>query len=97
MKYKISNAAKLDLEDIWLFTLKNWSVDQADRYLNLILDEVEYLSIKPNSGFNFSNVRKGYFRSKVKFHFIFYKVNENQNEIEIVRVLHEMMYMKISF
>jgi len=91
MKYKISNAAKLDLEDIWLFTLKNWSVDQADRYLNLILDEVEYLSIKPNSGFDFSNVRKGYFRSKVKFHFIFYKVNENQNEIEIIRVLHEMM------
>lgn len=70
---------------------KNWSVEQADRYLNLILDEIEYLSLKPNSGFDFSNVRKGYFRSKVKFHFIFYKVNESQNEIEIIRALHEMM------
>ena len=91
MNYIISKEAANDLENIWLYTFENWSIEQADRYVDLILDEVEYLCIKPKSGFDFGNIRKGYFRSKVKLHFIFYKVNEKQNELEIIRILHEMM------
>ena len=89
MNYVISKEATKDLENVWLYTFENWSVDQADRYLNLLLDEFEYLCLKPNSGYDFGNIRKGYFRSKVKSHFVFYKVK--QNELEIIRVLHEMM------
>jgi toxin ParE1/3/4 len=91
MNYIISKEAANDLENIWLYTFENWSIEQADRYVDLILDEVEYLCIKPESGFDFGNIRKDYFRSKVKIHFIFYKVNEKQNELEIIRILHEMM------
>ncbi|TAE90559.1 MAG: type II toxin-antitoxin system RelE/ParE family toxin, partial [Bacteroidetes bacterium] len=32
MSYKISNEAKTDIENIWLYTLATWSVEQADRY-----------------------------------------------------------------
>ena len=91
MNYNLSNEATIDLENIWLYTFENWSIEQADRYLNLILDEIEYLCLKPNSGFDFGNIRKEYYRSKVKSHFIFYKINMKRNELEIIRVLHEMM------
>jgi len=91
MNYKISNEAANDLENIWLYTIENWSVEQADRYLNLILDEIEYLCLKPNSGTDFSHIRKGYFRSRVKSHFIFYKIDIQKNEIEVIRILHQQM------
>ena len=39
MKYKISIEAQKDIENIWLYTFETWSVEQADRYYNLILDE----------------------------------------------------------
>jgi len=91
MKHKISLEASEDIENIWLYTIENWSIDQADRYLNLILDEIEYLSGNPKSGKDFSKVRKGYFRSKIKSHFIFYKIDLKNEEIEIIRILHQRM------
>jgi len=90
MNYKLSKEAQNDLEHIWLYTLENWSIDQADRYLNLLIDEMEYLCLKPNSGFNFDHIRIGYWRTKVKSHFIFYRINQT-NQLEIIRVLHERM------
>ncbi len=89
MEYILSKSANEDLENVWLYTFENWSIEQADRYLNLLFDEIEYLCLKPFSGFDFGKIRKGYFRSKVKSHFIFYKIRKN--EIMIIRVLHEMM------
>ncbi|OUL60518.1 type II toxin-antitoxin system RelE/ParE family toxin [Flavobacterium sp. AJR] len=91
MNYKISNEASYDLEKIWLYTVENWSIEQADRYLNLIIDEIEYLCLKPNSGKNFEHIRKGYLRTEVKSHLIFYRINTKQNELEIIRILHQMM------
>ncbi len=91
MHYKISLEASLDIENIWLFTFENWSIEQADRYFNLIMDEIEYLAKNPNSGQDYSKVRKGYFRSQMKSHFIFYKINWNKEEIEIIRILHQRM------
>ena len=91
MIFKISNEANNDLEKIWLYTFETWSIDQADRYFNLILDEIEHLSKNPTIGKDVSNIRKGYFRSKVNTHFIFYRINNEKKEIEIIRILHEQM------
>jgi toxin ParE1/3/4 len=91
MKFRISKAASIDLENIWLYTCETWSIEQADRYFNLIMDEVEYLSLHPESGKDYSHVRKGYFRSGVKSHFIFYKINQKCKELEIIRILHQKM------
>ena len=91
MKYKISIEAKNDIEKIWLYTFENWSLEQADRYFDLIMDEIEYIAEDPASGKNFSDVRKGYMRTRIKSHFIFYKVNKKLNEVEIIRVLHHRM------
>ncbi|TXH21208.1 MAG: type II toxin-antitoxin system RelE/ParE family toxin [Chitinophagaceae bacterium] len=91
MKYKISNEAQDDLENIWLYTFNTWSKEQADRYYNLILDEIEFIADNPNSGKDYSHVRKGYLRSRVKSHFIFYKINSKENLVEIIRILHQQM------
>lgn len=30
--YRLSPMAVMDLEEIWLYTAKNWSIEQADSY-----------------------------------------------------------------
>jgi toxin ParE1/3/4 len=91
MAYKISVEAKNDLESIWLYTFENWSLQQADRYIKLIFDEIDYLALNPDSGRDYSHVRKYYRSSKVKSHVIFYRQNPKNPDIEIVRVLHQRM------
>ena len=91
MKYKISKEASKDIENIWLYTFETWSAEQADRYYNLIMDEIEHIARNPQSGKDYSHVRKGYLRTRVKSHFIFYKLNPKENLIEIVRILHQQM------
>lgn len=92
MKLKISKEALADLEKIWLYTIENWLVEQADRYYSLIMDEIYYLSVHPESGKDISQIRKGYFRSTVKSHFIFYRIKKE--EIEVIRILHQSMDIK---
>lgn len=89
----LHQAAISDLEEIWLYTLKTWSVEQADRYHELIFKEIEFLARKPTFGKSISDLRSGYFSAKVKSHFIFYKFSSD--ELEIVRILHESMDIPI--
>jgi len=91
MNYKISKQAEIDLEKIWLYTFEEWSIDQADYYFDLIMDEIEYISKNPKTGEEYNEIRKGYFRSRVKSHFIFYKINLKEENIEIIRILHQQM------
>ena len=44
MNYKISKQAEIDLENIWLYTFEEWSIEQADYYFDLIMDEIEYIA-----------------------------------------------------
>ena len=91
MKYNVSNEASADLENIWLYTFENWSLEQADRYVQLILDEFSYLSKDPYSGKDRNDIRQGYRSSKVKSHLIFYTIEIQRAQIKIERVLHESM------
>ena len=91
MKYKITNEAQNDLENIWFYTYENLSIKQADRYYKLLLDEIEYLANNPKVGQDYSHVRKDYLRSNVKSHLILYKINQKENLIEIIRILHQRM------
>ena len=91
MNYKISKQAEIDLENIWLYTFEEWSINQADHYLDLMMDEIEYISQNPKSGKDYNEIRKGYFRSRVKSHFIFYRINFKEENLEIIRILHQKM------
>ena len=83
----ISKRAISDLEEIWLYTVEKWSVEQADRYCSLIFDEINYICRNTSAGKSMEHVRKGYRASKVKSHFVFYRVINDA--IEIIRILHE--------
>ncbi len=89
-EYIISEKALEDINNIWIYTAENWSVEQADRYYNLIIDEIEYIVGNLNMAPDFGKIRKSYRYSKVKSHLIFFK-KDKTNEIEVVRVLHERM------
>ncbi len=91
MKLKVffHEEALSDLEEIWLYTFETWSLEQADRYYELIIKEIDFVSMKPKSGKSLNALREGYYSTKVKSHFIFYKFSST--ELEIVRVLHESM------
>lgn len=72
MGFKISNEAQNDLECIWLYTFDTGSIEQADRYVELIIDEIEYLANKPKIGKDYNSVRNKIFslKSKITFHFL---------------------------
>lgn len=89
LPYVISKKAISDLEEIWLFTVEKWSIEQADRYYFLIFDEIDFICKNVDSGKSMNHVRKGYRASKVKSHFIFYRVVNGI--VEIIRILHERM------
>ena len=89
LPFVISKKAVSDLEEIWLYTVEKWSIEQADRYYNLMFDEINYICKNINAGKSMEHVRKGYRASKVKSHFIFYRVLNDT--IEVIRILHERM------
>jgi len=91
VNYKISIEAAIDLEKIWTYTYETWSLELADRNINQIFEEIEYISIKPENAKDFSYIRKNYMKTKVKSHFIFYKVSKKTNTVEIIRILHQQM------
>ncbi len=91
MNFRISVKSAEDLEKIWIYTFENWSIEQADRYLSLILDEISFLAENPQNGVNFGDVRTGYHYSKVKSHLVLYKRNDRNKVIEVIRILHERM------
>lgn len=90
MRFIISKKANQDIEKIWLYTYENWSLEQADRYYNLILDEIEYIAENFESGKSVDYIKVGYRASIVKSHIIFYKKSKS-NIVEIIRVLHQKM------
>lgn len=91
MKCKVSIEALDDIDKLWFYTFRNWSINQADKYQDLIFDEIEYLSENPESAENYKNIIKDYRCSRVKSHLIFYRWLDESDTIEIIRVLHQRM------
>jgi toxin ParE1/3/4 len=92
-KYLISKQAVDDLNDIWLYTQHNWSKEQADRYYDLIIEEIEFVSDNVMIGKSVEQTRNNYRFTKIKSHLIFYRKIRN-SKIEIIRILHQRMDIK---
>lgn len=81
-KFDLSNQAVVDLEEIWLYTFKNWSLEQADFYLTSIEKSITLISAKPLLG---KRYRQDVYYFKVTSHYIFY----NNRSRKVLRVLHK--------
>ena len=92
-KYRISKQAIDDLNDIWVYTFHKWSKEQADRYYDLIISEIEFIADNYLTGKSAEQIRKNYRMTNIKSHLIFYRKVKN-DIVEIVRILHQRMDIK---
>ena len=57
-QYRISKQAIDDLNDIWIYTFRKWSREQADRYYDLIIEEIEFIADNHMIGKSAEQTRK---------------------------------------
>lgn len=86
--YRISPQAESDIEEIWLYTFKNWSLEQADSDHDAIVAAFDDLAAGRKAG-RPVDVREGYFKCPVGSHLVFYRFSESG--LVVVRVLHQRM------
>ena len=89
LSYEISKLAQQDLEDIWRYTLENWSLTQADKYYKLIIKEFDRICKDPEIGFPIDYVKLGHRTLPIKSHIIVSKIQASK--IWIDRILHKNM------
>lgn len=80
--------AESDLEQIWLYTFRTWSPEQADSYVADIATALGDLASGKRKE-RPVDIRDGYFRHAIGAHLVFYR--HAGAAIEIVRILHQRM------
>jgi len=87
-KYVLSPMAEGDLEDIWTYTARDWSVEQAVTYTNDIINMFEEIAAGKRDGRPVL-VRAGYRKTLIGRHAIYFQVHGEV--IGIIRILHQSM------
>ncbi|AJR03391.1 MULTISPECIES: type II toxin-antitoxin system RelE/ParE family toxin [Flavobacteriaceae] len=82
-----------DLNDIWDYTFKKWSVKQADKYYATIKLTCNGIGENPNVGKEYDGISKNLLGLKSGKHIIFYQLI-SIDRIEVIRILHERMDLK---
>lgn len=93
--YRLSPLAKADLEDIWLYTLNNWSLEQADKYYARLMAAIEGLAGGDQIGCDAGDIRAGYWKYGEGRHFIFYVLTDDR--LDVIRILHKQMDVAAKF
>jgi toxin ParE1/3/4 len=87
--YVLSRRAEADLDEIWDFSANTWGRDQANRYVEVLRDDMRRLASDPSRGRTVTFGRGTYHRYKSGSHVIFYRAIARG--VRIVRILHESM------
>ena len=82
-----------DLNDIWDYTFKKWSVKQADKYYATIKLTCNGIGENPDVGKEYDGISKNLLGQKSGKHIIFYQLI-SEDRIEVIRILHERMDLK---
>ena len=88
-EYRLSPRAREDIEAVWLYSLQEWGLAQAERYIDDLTSAFELLTARPKAGTSCENIRPGYRKYPVIRHVVYYR--ETNYGIEVVRVLHDRM------
>ena len=88
-RYFIRELALTDLEDIWLYTLSEWSPEQADAYISSILARLNWLADNPSAGKPRDDVKSGYFCFPEGRHLIFYIMTGGT--VDVIGIPHQSM------
>ena len=93
--YILTNKAVDDLSNIWNYSFEVWSESQADKYYYMLLDSCQELADEKVSGKNYEEISKDIAGFRIGQHIIFYRKLKS-NKIEIARILHSRMDLKIA-
>jgi len=91
--FYLTNKAVEDLNDIWEYTIKTWSENQAEKYYLLLMNSCQDLAERPERGKSYDMIAKNVFGYKVGEHIVFYSI-VSASEIEILRILYGVMDLK---
>ncbi len=88
-EYRLTPAAEGDLEAIWIYTARQWGLDQANRYIDILTSAFAQLAERPKKAPACGTIRPGYRRCSVERHMIYFRITAYG--IAIIRVLHDRM------
>lgn len=89
IRYRLSTLAELDLAEIADYTTDVWGADQAERYLNSLVDCFARIAQIPGSGRPSTSIQPGFRRIAQGKHVVFYK--PSRSGVFISRILHQSM------
>ena len=75
-EYRLTPAAERDLESIWTYTVRQWGVEQADRYIDFLIAAFVELADAPKTAPSCNQIRSGYRRWGVERHMIYFRVTD---------------------
>ncbi|MFI3221623.1 MAG: type II toxin-antitoxin system RelE/ParE family toxin [Methylococcaceae bacterium] len=87
--YRIRQLAENDLEQIWLYSFHEWGLEQADRYIRLMIGRFLWLAENPLLGKRRDDIKPGYYSFPEGRHVIFYTTTESG--IDIIGIPHQRM------
>lgn len=82
-----------DLNNIWKYTIEKWSEKQADKYYATIKFACKEIGENPDLGKEYFGINRNLLGLKSGKHIVFYHLI-SENEIEVIRILHERMDLK---
>jgi len=84
-----------DLEEIWKYTIDNWSSNQANKYYEIILNEISKICQNPEIGRSMDRIVNTHRLRQIQSHIIVNKIKEEL--ILVDRILHKRMDIKSRF
>ena len=91
-QYNLYPKAEADLEDIWFYTVQEWSIEQAIKYIDDLGNAFQLLADSPLLCRERNELTPPVRIHHFKYHLIVYI--SRPDSIDIVRVLHENMDYK---
>ena len=85
-----TDRAEADLADIIDFTLENWGVEKAHKYIDGLEELVQMIADNPDIGINLENLIEGVFCFPYESHLLYY-LKQTTDRVAIIRVLHQCM------
>lgn len=55
-KYRLTSLSNQDINEIWEYTFHKWSIKQADKYYDLLIESFNQITIDSNCGKNYGGV-----------------------------------------
>ena len=88
-RYSIRKLAENDLERIWLYTNEEWGVDQADKYIRLLVSRFTWISENSLIKKKRDDVKPGYYCFPEGMRLVFYMATKAG--IDIIGIPHQCM------